>query len=100
MEAREHGHSTTCRIILGIGMMGVLFKIGRIQSQPDRTVYLGTLALIDAATLYAMLHYCRQGKTLEGFVITVVTEAFLRAVAAKLLLDEEAPPPSDDSRKM
>ena len=81
--------SFMCNLIIGIGVLNAVQKFKAIAKSPEYSTYLGTIAIIDAATLYMMLGYCREGRTMEGFFKTVVLESILRSVAAAAL---ESPP--------
>ena len=81
---RDDGLSFGCKLIVCVGVVGVLSKAHRATNSfmrgEDRKTYayLGTIALIDSATLYMMLGYCRQKRTYEGVFKTMALETFLR----------------------
>lgn len=79
-----------CNLIIGFGVLNSIQKVKAIAKNPEYSPYLASIAIIDAATLYMMLRYCRNGQTMRGFFVTAVLESALRSLASAAL---EAPPP-------
>ena len=77
--------SFACKFIVGIGVLNAVTKINAISKTPKNGLYLGTLAVIDGGTLYLMLQYCREGRTMEGLLKTVLLETILRSFAARIV---------------